>query len=235
MRYEKRAIVLILIISLMITLFNPINDVKASTDKKITIDINLAQVVKAGIETKRLPKAEPSIEHYELANVNLQAPKGNRLYYDLNDMRIKSNMSIAAVNMLLDGTPIRKLAQCLVEYEDIYNVNLIYVVSIIILESGWGMSERANNGSNNLTGHSVFWDDSPGTYFDSWEHCVEETFRLLSEDYLSENGAYFNGYTLYAVNQKYCTTSTWYEMVTEIVYQLDRWNLEDIESGVFGN
>lgn len=149
------------------------------------------------------------------------------LQYDMYDMRIKSHLSEEAVSDMLEGTAIQCLSETFVEMEEKYNVNLVYIIAITALESAWGTSERANNGSNNLTGNAVYGDDSPGTYFESWDACIEETFRLLSEEYLSQDGLYFGGgFSIYNVNSKYSTSKNWASSVMDIVNQFKRQNTQ---------
>ena len=168
-------------------------------------------------EERRRIEAE---EAEEAARRAYEASKRDDVYYNPYNMMDKSNLRVSAVQRILNGTRFDFLSQVLVDLEDRYGVNLVYVVSIMALESGWGKSSRANNGSNNITGHSVYGDDSPGTQFSSWEACVEETFRLLSQDYLNPNGVYYRGTSVWNVGVTYCVSADWADKINGIANEL---------------
>ena len=57
-------------------------------------------------------------------------------------------------------------------------------------------------------------------YFDSWQECLEYKASLLYNQYLNENGAYFNGYSIWNVNVRYCEGTQWAENINSIAYGL---------------
>lgn len=141
--------------------------------------------------------------------------------FNSGDVRITSGATEYHLKKALLGTSLYSLAGAFVQAEQNYGINAYFLASIVALESGWGESERANNGSNNLTGYAVYSDHSPGKYFSSKEECVFETARLLTEDYLTPNGIYFSdGYSSYHVNIKYSEDTNWCNKVEDITYTL---------------
>lgn len=199
-------IVLMVFVFLLNTEGYAITDTVSIQDKAMESAPNTAPRMKG------LITAEPVKVDYET----------DELVYDHDDIRQKSNLSLRTLDKLLERTPLQRLAPTFVDLEDKYNVNLLYVVGIVSLESGWGKSSRANDGSNNLTGHAVYSDSSSGTSFSSWEACVEETFRLLSDDYLKSDGQWFSGYSIDDVNRNYCASDDWASKIKSIIEQFDR-------------
>ena len=105
--------------------------------------------------------------------------------------------------------------------EDQYNINGMFVAAIGIHESAWGTSTIALR-KNNLFGYGAY-DSNPynGAYsFDSYAESIDLIARVLVKYYLNPSGtkiydnevakgAYYNGNTLSAVNQKYASDKNW--------------------------
>lgn len=147
-------------------------------------------------------------------------------YFDNSDVTKPSNATVAHMRRALEGTSLYELSSAYIEAEEMYGVNAYFIAAITGLESSWGTSNRAEN-SNNLSGFAVYNNTAEGRTFESKEHCVLETAKLLSEEYLNEDGKYYNGVSAKAVNTKYCflpdsseTDYTWYQKVTSIAIGL---------------
>ena len=100
-----------------------------------------------------------------------------------------------------------------------YNVNSFILCSIVALESSWGKSQKALN-YNNLGGVGVYNDNTVGAIYSSRSECIFSMAEFLSRDYLSADGVYFNGYSIWDVNIKYCASSNWADKVLVIANQL---------------
>jgi hypothetical protein len=48
--------------------------------------------------------------------------------------------------------------------------------------------------------------------------------RLLGEQYLTEGGRFYNGYTLAAINIRYAASTAWSTKVRDIMYEI-QWRL----------
>lgn len=142
---------------------------------------------------------------------------------DINSYNILevSNIKSEELWYLLADTKLVDCAWGIAEAEKIYGINALALTGIVALESGWGTSSRAIN-DNNLTGYAVYNDSSIGRRFKDKNECVLETARLLKEDYLSADGKYYNGLSLYDVNKRYCTSSDWASKVSKIANDLLR-------------
>lgn len=98
-----------------------------------------------------------------------------------------------------------------IDCEKEYGVNAVLLASLAALESGWARSDLAVD-KNNLFG----WKRSDGEYaeFVSKEQCILEVAESISENYLSETGAYYTGDTLIDNVAKYYSPSEeWKELL----------------------
>lgn len=98
--------------------------------------------------------------------------------------------------------------------ESEYGVNAVLMASLAALESGWARSDLAVD-KNNLFG----WKRYDGEYaaFESKEQCILEVAEAISENYLSETGAYYTGDTLVEnVAEYYSPSEEWIELLKEV-------------------
>lgn len=124
-------------------------------------------------------------------------------YFNENNINLKSDATAEDLEFSLKGTEVESLVKHIVKASKQYNINSIFLTSLICLESGWGESERAIN-DNNLTGYAVYSSSSLGRRFRSKEDNIMETARLLREDFLTEGGINYNGPSVRDINKKYC-------------------------------
>ena len=68
-----------------------------------------------------------------------------------------------------------------------FGIDYKLLISIAILESGWGTSTHAIENNN------IFGWNSGVTKFKSVEHCIYYVAEFLSREYLSPDGMYFEG------------------------------------------
>lgn len=125
------------------------------------------------------------------------------IQYNEFDLREVSNVTEDELNQILDGTNLKELVPYYKEAEEKYGVNALFLIGITALESGWGTSDRAIY-DNNYTGFGVYDDSSEGINSSTKRGNILGTAKCLSEQYLSENGDYYNGYSIKEVNIKYC-------------------------------
>lgn len=223
--------VIIFLAILIIINLNTINS-NASTDTNDTdTTISTLDKVEEAYTTEQIEEAdsteqvEEKTSNKKIKTLTIRTNKtitsstdtGN---FNPNDVTEKSNISVRGMESMLEGKATQSLAYAFVNAERTYGVNAIILASIVGLESGHGTSERANNGSNNLTGHAVYNNNSRGSQFDSWDDCVYATAILLKNNYLSEGGTFFNGKSIWAINQKYSTTKEWGNRIINIANEL---------------
>lgn len=109
----------------------------------------------------------------------------------------------------LDG-----LEPYIIKAQENYNINGVFLLAIIRLESSNGLSNIART-HNNLGG--IKWG---GRYahFESRAQCVDYMARLLKNQYLDPQGKFFSGYTLEEIGSVYCPpNSKWPNLVREIM------------------
>lgn len=188
-------------------LIQSVHSAKQSVEKeiiniKLKIDeIKKQQQLKETIATASKPKLQPVFDH--------------------TDITKKCNISYTDLHNMLKDNKLQCLAKTFLLAEETYNINALALLSIVSLESGYGTSQRANNGSNNLTGYAVYSDKSRGAIFSSWDECVMRTAKLLRNSYINNEGMFhinkgYNGKSLYEVNHYYSQTSYWHRDVTII-------------------
>ena len=123
-------------------------------------------------------------------------------------------------------------AQVFYETEQKYNVNGVFLAALAIHESGWGMSNIAQD-KNNLFGYGSY-DDSPydsSFVFQDYSEGIDLLGKVLAKNYLNISGTkiyggeiatgkYFNGPTLSGVNVRYSTDEAWANKVYSIMGML---------------
>lgn len=121
-------------------------------------------------------------------------------HYNSNNLNELSNLTQEQIHTMLEGTRLQCLSAYYYEYEKIYKVNALFIISLTSLESGYGTSKLART-HNNLAGYrgSKSW-----TYFNSWHDCLNEVYRLIGQEYLSPNGKFYSGLDIKSINSKYC-------------------------------
>lgn len=162
------------------------------------------------LEQERLRQEE--LERQRLAEI-----EANRIVtYNPYNLLEPSNITREEAYIMLEGTALQTLSNAYVYMEELYGVNAIYLMSLSAEESGWGKSQLSIT-HNNIGGikSSNGW-----MYFSDWGECLDYKARLLKNKYLSENGDYFNGYSIWNVNIKYCEQNTWADNINSIAYGL---------------
>ncbi|MEA4852942.1 MAG: glucosaminidase domain-containing protein [Christensenella sp.] len=149
--------------------------------------------------------------HYVLeTDVALTAPA--YVYQSGTDLTNLTAYPEEQLEILLQNTGLAGLGGAFVNAERNYGVNALFLISITKLESGNGNSSLAKN-SNNLGGLKS--GGNGYLSFDSKEQCVDYMARLLSENYLNENGKYYSGKTVKGVSKIYCEQSSYWASSVE--------------------
>lgn len=136
------------------------------------------------------------------------------------DLRIKSNLNATDYDTMLDGTKLYGIGNALEQAEKKHNVNGLYLMGLCILESGWGTSDFAVK-RNNLVGWNAI-DTNPqlASTFESKEQCILYVAEKLQQNYLTEGGRYFEGYTAKDIDVHYCTDKQHANKIISIVNNL---------------
>jgi len=197
-----------------------VNKLNTKVDKKDDYSV-FKQIVKKS-EAKRIK--DESVKQEKLKQQKLVIAKkkaeliqvNKKIVYNPYNLSEVSNITNKKLHKILGNTTMAGLEESFIQAEKEYHVNALFLVSLVATESSWNTSERANNGSNNLTGFSVYHNASRGGSFDTKGDCIMKTARLIKEDYLNTDGINYNGKSIWNVNMKYCETSKWSGIINSI-------------------
>lgn len=124
----------------------------------------------------------------------------------------KSGASAKEINDILKETDLKGLGNVIIEVQEEYNINALFIVGVMKLESANGDSRLAQN-KNNLFGIAAY-DDSPYSsafHYISKEECVRDFGRIIHEYYIDCDRE-----TVHEINQKYSSSSSWARKVVEL-------------------
>lgn len=159
---------------------------------------------------------EPIVTEEEVQEVEVGQVDGVPHFNPYN-LRELSNLSENQIYRMLEGSALQTLSRAYYYYEKQYNVNAIFLMALNSEESGHGRSALAIN-NNNLGG--VKNGDQGWAYFSDWGESLEYIANLIDKYYLSEDGLYYNGPSIWNVNTKYCEGYQWSENLISIANDL---------------
>ena len=139
-------------------------------------------------------------------------------YFDIYDITRTSGLSEDQFNLILSGSNLDGMGYIFVNIEKEYEINGLFILSIAKQESGLGSSNMALT-KNNLTGYMAY-DANTGAArkFVDFEDCLMTTARLIKRDYLTEEGKYYHGKSIFSINIKYCSQIDWSIKLIDIMY-----------------
>lgn len=112
------------------------------------------------------------------------------------------------IDNLLIGTNLYGIGNSVQKAEMLYGVNSLFIISLAVVESGWGESYLATT-RNNLFGICAYdGNEGAATSFATKEDCVLHLGKLISEEYFSKGRT-----DLYSINAIYASNSDWANMV----------------------
>ena len=116
----------------------------------------------------------------------------------------------AAIEALSPDSPLIGLGDTIVDVQDTFTVDSLYILAHAVHESAWGTSDIAQD-HNNLFGYGASDDDPYGNaeQYDSFEQCVWEVIEEVKELYLTPGNWRYNGPNLAGVNVYYATDDEW--------------------------
>lgn len=202
---KKIAIILIFLAFLFIPSSN--NTVNTFNESKVkgVEDIKLkSSKYDISYKTKDIEKLN---EESKSPNINIDKERQKSVSYNREDVtqisRVTKEELKEVFNNYTGASTMVNLADALVDAESIYGVNAFTMAAIVALESGFATSRRAIE-DNNLTGYEVYSDDSQGRLFPSQYESILQTARHLSENYLNEEGIYYEGLSVDDIQINYC-------------------------------
>lgn len=151
--------------------------------------------------------------------------KNIKVVYDSKDVTKKSNVTYNQLYFVLENTNMKSIVKYIIEAEEVYDVNALFLTGLIANETGYGCSRRYKE-DNNVGGYEVYTPDSKGRAFSSKKESVHAVAKLLKEEYLSKEGRYYNGKSSFDVNKLYCKSTIsgdafdWHRTIDEIANRL---------------
>jgi hypothetical protein len=127
------------------------------------------------------------------------------------DITQKSNLVPDMIETLLPED-LKGLGQAFCDGEEKHNINALFVLAIVRLESGNGTSYLAQN-KNNLGGIKGSGDAYRA--FASKEECIAYMFDLLDRLYISKGRD-----TIDEIGRVYCATGGWIPQVKSLMHEL---------------
>lgn len=141
-------------------------------------------------------------------------------YADFNseDVLEPSNVSAEELESGLLYT-LSDYSDLFIEAEKETGINALFLASVAALESGWGNSSLSDT-HNNLYG----WTQNDGSYyhFNDVKECVNHVSSFLKEEYLSEDGVLFSGFSVSDINTNYNGNPEWEKGVISIMGDIQR-------------
>lgn len=170
-------------------------------------------------------KIETQIQQ-ENARISNENNRKNNVHYDCDNIQSLSGITLDELNQVFIeiGQPqMCNYSNTFIECEKQYKINSLFMAALVANESGWTF-KPAGNGTN-LTGYDVVTSTSIGKQFDSRDENILCTAELLRNQYLSENGRYYNGSDIWSVNYFYCRNPDksvnyrWSSEINKIAYK----------------
>mgnify|MGYP003290890030 CR=1 FL=1 len=181
--------------------------------------IELSYTINNEVKTITLASLTKSETMEEVEEVIVEIEKNYNLTLT-TDLRTKSNLHAIDYDTMLQGTNLEGIGKAIEQAEQNYSVNGLYLMGLCIVESGWGTSPFAINRNNLVGWNAVDNNPSQATTFESKEDCILHVAQKLQQNYLTENGAYFEGYTAPDIDVHYCTDKLHANKIVNVVNEL---------------
>lgn len=130
------------------------------------------------------------------------------------DLRLPSGAVASLLDAYLRSTPLEGLGADFVAAEEHWRVNAIFVCAAACHESDFGRSAIARD-KRNLFGIMAYDSDPYGSArtYSTYRESIMDFCRLISREYLSPAGAFYNGPTVVGVGKRYATDPKWSDKV----------------------
>lgn len=155
------------------------------------------------------------LEILRLEQERIAEEQRKNLHYNPNNLLEPSHITNEQAYEILEGSALQSLFRAYVYAEESYGVNAIFLMALTSEESAHGRSNLAIS-NNNLSG--IKSRDGGWAYFSDWQESLEFTVNMIKNEYLGEDGLFFNGYSIWNVNTKYCEGYKWSDNINQIAY-----------------
>ena len=138
--------------------------------------------------------------------------------FDPYNVTSPSNVSSEQFYRLLGNTDMVDVAWVFPYAEKTYGINALFLAGLTALESGWGGSSRSVE-HNNMTGYGIN-TDAHVVRFANRSDSILATAKLLSTHYIPTEWKYYNGTSVWNINQSYCASDDWASKIITIANKL---------------
>lgn len=173
-------------------------------------------------ETKEVQVMTEAAEVTNRSKVDRQQTIKNYIVNNETDLRTKSNVSIEEYQKMLENTALYEIAESLYNAEQKFGVNGLYLMGLACLESSYGNSNFAKNKNNIFGWNAVDSNPRKASYFTNKSECVMFVAEKINNNYLNENGCYFEGYTANDIDKHYCTDKQHANKIIKIIEKLEK-------------
>lgn len=126
---------------------------------------------------------------------------------DLDNVLKSSNLTASELRAVFNhnnySKEMGKLADIIIEAEEIYGINAFILSAIASWESDYCRSSRAKN-DYNVLGWGVHSASSTGYNSSSYYECIMKAAKFLREEYLTPDGLYYKNLSTWSIAQSYC-------------------------------
>lgn len=126
----------------------------------------------------------------------------------------KSNINKEQLELVLSDN-LKPFAETFIYCEENYNINALFLSSIVTISSDNGNAERINI-TNNMTGLGVTELRPNGFSYETKEQSIIKCAELLANSYINEDGDYYNGLSVRDIGKNYCPSELWVNNIIEI-------------------
>lgn len=137
-------------------------------------------------------------------------------HYNPYNLRELSNLTEEQIYNMLEDNALQTLSRAYYYAEQEYQINILFIISLNREESGNGRSSLSIS-HNNLGG--VKGNNGYKSYSD-WGESLNDICRLINEEYLTEDGSYYNGLSIFDINKRYCEQDSWGNKLNQIANEL---------------
>ena len=187
-------------------------------------DYRMAEMDRLGqIALEEREREQREFEETERTRIEEEKKVERVITYNPYDILTPSNLNEDEVYQMLEGSALQSLARAYVYMEELYGINLLFLVALNSEESARGESSLAIS-NNNLGG--VVSRNGGWAYFSDWGDSLMYIAELLKTEYLSPEGNYYNGSSIWNINTRYClladgvtTDYNWSDNINAIAYE----------------
>ena len=177
MKGRKKIVNLMLIVAILVlcTLLISTNKKYKSTTYKVQIlneSIDKTNKLNDTLnkENQALKNEKLELEE-EIKKLKEELAKYPKAIYDNSDVTKLSNITYNQLYLALDGTHMQGIVRYIINAEEEYGVNALFLTGLIANETGYGSSRRYKE-DNNVGGYEVYTPSSKGRSFSSKEESV---------------------------------------------------------------